>query len=344
MVRKRRSDDLWSAASGPPFEFALACIFTIACVAMSARRKAVMVAGKMNGRKSLDQRIINLYDRFTHGSMNRREFLDRLTVLAGSAAAATALLPLLQCDYSRAATIAPDDMRLVTEKVTFGTPKGKANGYLTRLKDKAKRPAVVVIHQNRGLNPHIEDVARRFALEGFLALAPDLLSPFGGTPADEDQARDLFAAKIDRNDASIPIAAVTLMKSHAESIGKVGAVGFCFGGGVVDLLAMNSPILGAGVAYYGPIPADKSKVKDITAPLLLHYAGLDTNLNAGIPAWEEALKAAGKRYTIYMYEGTQHAFTDDTAGARYNKVAADLAWGRTLAFLKQELGAPPRPA
>jgi carboxymethylenebutenolidase len=292
----------------------------------------------------MDQRIINLYDRFTHGGMNRRVFLDRLTELAGSAAAAAAVLPLLQCDYSKAATIAPDDARLATEKVTFDTPKGRATGYLARPKDKSKRPAVVVIHQNRGLNPHIEDVARRFALEGFLALAPDLLSPFGGTPADEDQARDLFAAKIDRTDASIPVAAVALMKGDAESSGKVGAVGFCFGGGMVDLVAMNSPILDAAVAYYGPIPADKSKVKDINAPLLLHYAGLDTNLNAGIPAWEEALKAAGKRYTIYMYEGAQHAFTDDTAGARYNKAAADLAWARTLAFFKENLGAPPRPA
>ena len=292
----------------------------------------------------MDQRIINLYDRFTHGGMNRREFLDRLTELAGSAAAAAVLLPLLQSDYSKAATIAPDDARLATEKVTFDTPKGKATGYLARPKDRAKRPAVVVIHENRGLTPHIEDVARRFALEGFLALAPDLLSPFGGTPADEDQARELFAAKIDRNDPSIPVAAVALMKSHAESTGKVGAVGFCFGGGMVDLLAMNSPILDAAVAYYGPIPADKSKVKDIKAALLLHYAGLDTNLNAGIPAWEEALRAAGKRYTIYMYEGTQHAFNADTAGARYNKAAADLAWGRTIAFLKENLGAPPRPA
>ena len=292
----------------------------------------------------MDQKIIDLYDRFTHGGMTRRAFLDRLTELAGSAAAGTAMLPLLQSDYAKAATIAPDDARLASEKITYDTPTGKAFGYLSRPKAKGKRPTIVVIHQNRGLNPHIEDVTRRFATEGFLALGLDLLSPFGGTPANDDQARDLFAAKIDRNDTTIPVATVSFLKSHPESIGKVGAVGFCVGGGMVDLLAMNSKELDAAVAYYGPIPADKSKVKDIRAPLLLHYAGLDTRLNEGIPAWEAALKAAGKRYTIYMYPDVNHAFTDDTSAARYNKVAADLAWGRTIAFFKEQLGAPPRAA
>jgi carboxymethylenebutenolidase len=200
----------------------------------------------------------------------------------------------------------------------------------------------VLISQNRGLNPHIQDVARRLGTEGYLTLAPDLLSPFGGTPADDEQAAKLFAEKINREDMTIPIATVSFLKTHAESSGKVGIVGFCVGGGMVDRTAMNSPDLDAAVAYYGPIPADKSKVKDIKAPLLLHYGGLDTNLNAGIPAWEEALKAAGKKYTIYIYEGANHAFTDDTAGPRYNKAAADLAWGRTLAFFKENLGAPPK--
>ena len=291
----------------------------------------------------MNQQIINLYDNFTHGGMNRRDFFDRLVKLAGSTAAATALLPLLQSDYARAATIAPDDARLASEKITYDTPKGKVSGYLSRPKAKGKRPAIIVIHQNRGLNPHIEDVTRRLAVEGFLALGVDLLSPLGGTPANDDQARELFA-KIDRNDATIPVATVPFLKSHAESTGKVGAVGFCFGGGMVDLLAMNSPQLDAAVAYYGPIPADKSKVKDINAALLLHYAGLDTNLNAGIPAWEEALKAAGKKYTIHMYPNVNHAFTDDTGAARYNKEAADLAWGRTVAFFKEQLGAPPNAA
>jgi carboxymethylenebutenolidase len=291
----------------------------------------------------MDQRIINLFDGLTHGLISRREFLDRAAEIVGSTTAAAALLPLLQCDYSKAATIAADDARLANEKITFDSPKEKVSGYLSRPKAKGMRPAIVVIHQNRGLNPHIEDVTRRLGAEGFLALAPDLLSPLGGTPAKEEEQLALFS-KIDRNDPTIGVAAVSFLKVHSESTGKVGIVGFCFGGGMVDLVAMNSPDLDAAVAYYGPIPADKSKVKDIKAPLLLHYAGLDTRLNEGIPAWEEALKANNKKYTLYMYEGANHAFNDDTAGPRYNKAAADLAWERTLAFFKENLGTPPKPA
>jgi carboxymethylenebutenolidase len=290
----------------------------------------------------MDQRIINLFDGLTHGLMSRREFLDRAADIVGSTAAAAALLPLLQCDYAKAATIAADDPRLASEKITFDTPE-QVSGYLSRPKAKGKRPAIVVIHQNRGLNPHIEDVTRRFAAEGFLALAPDLLSPLGGTPANAEEQLALFS-KIDRNDPTIGVAAVSFLKVHPESTGKVGMVGFCFGGGMVDLVAMNSPDLAAAVAYYGPIPTDKSKVKDIKAPLLLHYAGLDTRINEGIPSWEAALKANNKKYTLHLYEGANHAFNDDTAGPRYNKAAADLAWGRTLAFFKENLGAPPNAA
>jgi carboxymethylenebutenolidase len=291
----------------------------------------------------MDQKIINLYDGLTHGLIGRREFIDRAAEIVGSTAAAVALIPLLQCDYARAETIPASDPRLASEKISYDTPKGKVTGYLSRLKAKVKRPAIVVIHQNRGLNPHIEDVARRFAVEGFLALAPDLLSPLGGTPAKEEEQLALFA-KIDRTDPIIGVATVSFLKKHPESTGKVGATGFCFGGGMVDLMAMNSPDLDAAAPYYGPIPADKSKVKDIKAPLLLHYAGLDARLNAGIPEWEAALKANNKKYTLYMYEGANHAFNDDTAGPRYNKVAADLAWGRTLAFFKEHLGSPPKAA
>ena len=287
----------------------------------------------------MDSKIIDLYDRFTHGGMSRRDFMDRLGKLAGSSAAAVALLPLLQNDYARAAIAPADDARLATERVTFDSAKGKIGGYLARLKDKGRRPAVLVIHENRGLNPHIEDVARRIAAEGFLAHAIDLLSLLGGTPASEDEAR-AFHAKLNQDDAAAVLAAaVSFLKAHPESTGKVGAVGFCFGGMMVNRLAVSSRELDAGVAYYGrQVPA--AQVPDIRAALLLHYAGNDAGVNAGIEAYEAALKVNKKDYTIHMYPGAQHAFNNDTGAARYNKEAADLAWSRTIAFLKEKLGAP----
>ncbi len=291
----------------------------------------------------MDQKIINLYDRFTHGGMNRREFLDRLAELAGSTVAAAALLPLLQNDYAQAAIVPPDDGRLAAERVSYDSPKGKINGYLVRAKAKGKRPAVIVIHENRGLNPHIEDVARRLAVEGYLAFAPDLLSVNGGTPPDEDKARELHT-KTEREDMiAAALAAVPVMLKHGESTGKVGAVGFCFGGGVVNRMAAGSPDLGAAVPYYGvQVPAEM--VPAIKAPLLLQYAETDENINKGIAGYEAALKANNKKYTLHTYAGTQHAFNNDTGAARYNKAAADLAWGRTLAFFAENLGAPPKAA
>lgn len=288
----------------------------------------------------MDQQIINLYDRFTHGGMNRREFLDRLTALTGSAAAGTALLPLLQNDYARAAIVAPDDARLASETVSYDAAGTKISGYLARPKERQKRPTVIVIHENRGLNPHIKDVTRRLAVEGFLAFGVDLLSAQGGTPADEDKARDMFATlNLDEIEKQLA-AAVPFLEKHAESNGNVGVVGFCWGGGMVNRLAAASPTLKAGVAYYGrQIPAER--VPAIRAPLLLHYAGLDQAINAGIPAYEAALKAHNKRYTIYVYDGVNHAFNNDTGAARYNKEAADLAWSRTIAFFKDRLGGPP---
>ena len=291
----------------------------------------------------MDQRIINLYDRFTHGGISRRDFLDRLAELAGSAAAAAALLPLLQNDYARAAMIPAEDARLATERVAYDSPNGKINGYLARAKSKGKRPVVLVIHENRGLNPHLEDVARRLAVEGFLAYAVDLLSLVGGTPENEDAARELHP-KMNQDDAvTALVAAVSFLKSHPESTGKVGAVGFCFGGLMINRLAASSPELDAGVAYYGrQVPV--AQVPNIKASLLLHYAENDDPVNSGIAAYEAALKANNKKYAIHVYPGTQHAFNNDTGAARYNKAAADLAWERTLAFFKETLGAPPKAA
>lgn len=285
----------------------------------------------------MNQDIINLYDRFTHGGMSRRDFLDRLVELAGSTAAAAALLPLLQNDYARAAIVAADDARLVAERVTYDSPKGKINGYLVRGKAMGKRPAVIVIQENRGLNPHIEDVARRLAVEGYLAFAPDLLSVNGGTPPDEDKARELHA-KTEREDMiAAALAAVPFMQKHAESTGKVGAVGFCFGGGIVNQLAVRVPELDAGAPFYGRQPSADA-VPQIKAPLLLHYAGNDQGLNAGIAAFEAALKANSKTYTLYMYDGTQHGFHNDTT-PRYDENAAKLAWQRTVDFFNKTLRA-----
>ncbi len=283
----------------------------------------------------MDQKIIDLFDRFTHGGMNRRSFFNRLVALTGSTAAASALIPLLQNNYARAETIAADDTRVKTETVTFPAGAVQLSGYLARPAQADKSPAVLVVHENRGRNPHIEDIARRLAVEGFLALALDFLSPIGGTPADEDKAREMIGTLKEGDVTASAQAAVTYLRNHPASNGKVGAVGFCWGGGVVNRLAVADPSLDAGVAYYGmqPPAADVSRIK---APLLLHYAGLDERIDAGIPAYEAALKAAGKTYTLYMYEGVNHAFNNDT-GSRYDKGAADLAWSRTLGFLQQNL-------
>jgi carboxymethylenebutenolidase len=229
---------------------------------------------------------------------------------------------------------------LATERVAYDSPKGKINGYLVRPTSKGKRPAIIVIQENRGLNPHIEDVARRLAVEGFLVFAPDLLSVSGGTPSDEDKARELHARTSPEDITAAAVAAVPFILAHPESDGNVGVVGFCFGGGVANRMAAARPELKAVAVYYGlQIPAEQ--VAAIRAPLLLHYAELDERVNAGIPAYEAALKANGKRYTIYMYPGVNHAFNNDTGGARYSNEAADLAWERTVAFFKEHLGAPP---
>jgi carboxymethylenebutenolidase len=312
--------------------------------------------------KKVPQEIIDLYDAFTHGLMGRRAFLARLGKIAGGAAAATALLPILANDYARAALVAEDDKRLKISTAKFDTGdivdliepeeinagEGPNAGvvptthlpfvtaYHAQPKGDSILPAIIVIHENRGLNPHIKDVARRVALEGFHAFAVDMLSPFGGAPSDEDKARDMIG-KLNREKTAAKLAKITehlaLLKTHQR---KVGAVGFCWGGGMVNALAAASPDLSAGVAYYGR-QASAEEAANIKAALLLHYAGTDERINAGIPAYEAALQAAGVDYQVHLYEGAQHAFNNDTNAARYNKAAADLAWSRTVAFFKEKL-------
>ncbi len=245
-------------------------------------------------------------------------------------------MPFLENNYALAQTIAADDARLTTGRVEYDAGGSKITGYLARPKGGQKHPAVIVIHENRGLNPHIEDVARRLAVEGFLALAPDLLSPLGGTPPDPDKAVELIG-KLDAAETIARLAAtVPFLAKHAESTGAVGVVGFCWGGGMANRLAAAGTALGASVPYYGmQLPA--ADVPKISAPLLLHYASLDQRINAGIADYETALKANNKTYELHMYEGANHAFNNDTNAARYNKEAATLAWSRTVSFLKKYL-------
>lgn len=285
----------------------------------------------------ITQAMINAYDEYTHLTLDRRSFMEKLTKLAGSATAAAAIAPLLAANKAAAEVVAENDDRLTGQDITYPGSGGDMKGYLVQPKNASgKLGAVIVIHENRGLNPHIRDVARRMALEGFVALAPDFLSPQGGTPENEDQARDMFgkldaATTVANGEATV----VYLSKLEATN-GNVGAIGFCWGGGAVNNLAVKSPELKAGVAYYGAQPP-ASEVANIKAALLLHYAGLDDRINAGIDAYKKALEENGKKFEIYIYDGANHAFNNDTSAARYDKAAADLAWGRTVAFLKQNL-------
>jgi len=284
----------------------------------------------------MKQEVIDLYDEYVHGGMSRRAFLDRLAQTVGGSAAALAMLPVLENNYGQTPVVAADDKSLVTGKADYDAAGTKMTGYVARLKDGRKRPGVIVIHENRGLNPHIEDVTRRLAVEGFLAFAPDALSPLGGTPADQDLAVKMIGSLNNAETVVRMAAAVKFLATHAESTGKVGVVGFCWGGGMVNQLAAAGTTLNAGVSYYGrTLPA--ADVPKITAPLLLHYASLDERINAGMAEYEAALKANKKPYQLHMYEGANHAFNNDTNAARYNKEAAALAWGRTIAFFKKYL-------
>lgn len=277
----------------------------------------------------MDQRIINLYDEYTHKPLSRNEFLKRLALLAGSTAAAMALLPMIEVNYAHAAVTPEDD--LFTERITYPGINGDMQAYVARPKDEKKYAAVVVMHENRGLNAHIEDVTRRAAKAGYLAIAPNALSSLGGTPANEDEARTKFQLLKPEDNLQNFIKVFDYLPSRKDCNGKFGCVGFCWGGAMANNLAVNVPSLKAAVAFYGRQPKAEDVAK-IKGAVQLHYGGLDEGVNAGIPAYEEALKKANVPYELYIYEGAQHAFHNDTSTARYNETAAKLAWQRTLEF------------
>ncbi len=284
----------------------------------------------------MDQRIVDLYDEFTHTNVPRREFLARLAKITGSMSAAVVLLPMLKNNYARAGVVPANDSRIAEDYVEYPGPRGPVRAYQATPTGTGPFPGVVVIHENRGLNPHIEDVARRAATAGYLAVAPDALSPLGGTPGEEDRARTMMRELDADQTRDNFVAGVTYAAGHPSSTSRVGCVGFCWGGAMANQLAVHSAALRAAVAFYGRQPA-AADVPRIKAAILLHYAGLDRRINAGIPAYEEALTAAGVRYELHMYDGVNHAFHNDTSPTRYDEAAAKLAWERTIAFFDREL-------
>lgn len=289
--------------------------------------------------QDLRARAIALHDRFTHDHHDRRAFLNEMTKLAGGVAAANALIATIAANPAAAAIVQPDDKRLKTAERNWKTGQDRSmKGYWASPVDaRAALPTVIVIHENRGLNDHIRDVTRRVALEGFHALAPDFLSPAGGTPADEDKARDLIGT------LDLPLAvqdgAATIrwLKTEKDSNGKVGVVGFCWGGAMANRLAVAAgSALAAAIPYYGPAP-DPAEASRVKAAMLLQYAGTDDRVNRTAQPWITALEAAKVPVQAHFYEGAYHAFNNDTSAERYDKAAADLAWGRTIAFLKEKL-------
>jgi len=282
--------------------------------------------------------VLKLFDAYVHGGISRRQFLDRTARYAAGGVTASAILNSLAPNFAWAQQIAPDDKRIKTSYVEYPSPQGNGTmkGYLAQPADaKGKLPGVVVIHENRGLNPYIEDVARRLAVENYVAFAPDALTPAGGYPGDEDKARELFAKLDPAKRTEDMVAAAQFLKGHEAVNGKFGAVGFCYGGGVANMLAVRIPELAAAVPFYGGQPA-AADVPKINAPLLIHYAGLDERINAGWPDYEAALKANNKKYEMHMYDGVNHGFHNDTT-PRYDEAAAKLAWSRTLEFFKSNL-------
>ena len=285
-----------------------------------------------------DQGLLDLFDRYVHGLIDRREFLDGAASFAVGGVSATALLESLSPRYAERQQVRSDDAQVSGEYVEYSSPRGAGTmrGYLVRpAGSNGDLPGVVVVHENRGLNPHIEDVARRTAVAGFLAFAPDALTPLGGYPGNDDDGRTLQGQR-DRGEMQEDfVAAGSFLKSHEECSGAVGVVGFCYGGGICNMMAVRIPDLGASVPFYGVQPAVED-VPRINAPLLIHYAGLDPRINAGWPAYEAALEANGKTYTMHMYEGVNHGFHNDTT-PRYDEAAATLAWQRTVDFFNRTL-------
>ena len=282
----------------------------------------------------MDQRIINLYDEYTHKPLSRNEFLRKLAILTGSTAAALAILPMIEVNNANAAVTNDED--LFTERISYPGINGDMQAYIARPKKEMKYPAVVVIHENRGLNAHIEDVARRAASAGYLAIAPNALSSLGGTPANEDEARTKFQELKAEDSLQNFIKVFPYLQTRKDVNGNFGCVGFCWGGAMANSLAVNVPSLNAAVAFYGR-QADAADVPQIKSAIQLHYGGLDERVNAGIPAYEEALKKNNIPYELYIYDGANHAFHNDTAPTRYNEAAAKLAWQRTMDFFKKHL-------
>ena len=285
----------------------------------------------------MEKKITTLYHDLKQGKTNRRDFVRKLALVAGSTAAAGALLPILEKSNHGAPITHQGDPDLMTEFIKYPGETGDVKGFLAWPKAGKKFPAVLIIHENRGLQPHIQDVTRRMAKEGFLAMAPDALSPLGGTPENDQDKAVAMIGQLDK-DKTIKnfVAAVKYLKTQPLSTGKVGCTGFCWGGGMTNQVAVNCPDLNAAVPYYGMQPST-DQVALIKAPIMAHYAGDDQRINQGIPAFEEALKKEKKEYQIFMYEGAQHAFNNDSNPQRYNEQAAKLAWSRTIAFFKEKL-------
>jgi len=287
-----------------------------------------------------DQELLILFDAYVHGDLDRRGFLDRAGRFAKAGVTAAGLLAALSPNFAAGQQVKPDDARLKTEWVTVPSPNGNGTirGYLARPASAgtSRLPMLLVVHENRGLNPHIEDIARRLALDGFMALAPDALTPLGGYPGDEDKARAAFATLDQARTREDFLACAAWLRARPDGNGRMGAVGFCYGGGIVHWLATRLPDLNAAVPFYGNSPAPEEAVK-VKAPLLVHLAAVDERINAAWPAYEAALKAAGVRYTMHQYPGTQHGFHNDTT-PRYDAAAAKQAWDRTIDFFKTHLG------